>query len=81
MEKKSKLNYELAFKELNSIVKDIEQDNVQLDELSTKIVRANELIAFCKEKLRKTEDEYQKAIVSAKRGLEDLQTEAFEKFN
>jgi exodeoxyribonuclease VII small subunit len=66
MEKKSKLNYELAFKELNSIVKDIEQDNVQLDELSTKIVRANELIAFCKEKLRKTEDEYQKAIEGLK---------------
>ena len=66
MEKKSKLNYELAFKELNSIVKDIEQENVQLDELSTKIVRANELIAFCKEKLRKTEDEYQKAIEGLK---------------
>ena len=66
MEKKSKLNYELAFKELNSIVKDIEQDNLQLDELSTKIVRANELIAFCKEKLRKTEDEYQKAIEGLK---------------
>jgi exodeoxyribonuclease VII small subunit len=66
MEKKSKLNYELAFKELNSIVKDIEQDNVQLDELSAKIVRANELIAFCKERLRKTEEEYQKAIEGLK---------------
>jgi exodeoxyribonuclease VII small subunit len=66
MEKKSKLNYELAFKELNNIVKDIEQDNVQLDELSAKIVRANELIAFCKERLRKTEEEYQKAIEGLK---------------
>ena len=66
MEKKSKLNYEIAFKELNSIVKDIELDNVQLDELSAKIVRANELIAFCKERLRKTEEEYQKAIEGLK---------------
>ncbi len=66
MEKKSKLNYEIAFKELNTIVKDIEQENVQLDELSAKIVRANELIAFCKEKLRKTEEEYQKAIEGLK---------------
>ncbi len=66
MEKKSKLNYELAFKELNTIVKDIEQENVQLDELSAKIVRANELIAFCKERLRKTEEEYQKAIEGLK---------------
>jgi exodeoxyribonuclease VII small subunit len=62
MEKKSKLNYEVAFKELNAIVRDIEQENIQLDELSAKIVRANELIAFCKERLRKTEEEYQKAI-------------------
>jgi exodeoxyribonuclease VII small subunit len=62
MEKKSKLTYEIAFKELNTIVKDIEQENVQLDELSKKITRANELIVFCKEKLRLTEEEYQKAI-------------------
>ena len=62
MEKKLKLTYESAFKELNGIVKDIEQENIQLDELSTKIVRANELIAFCKERLRQTEEEYQKAI-------------------
>lgn len=62
MEKKLKLTYELAFKELNGIVKDIEQENIQLDELSTKIVRANELIAFCKERFRQTEEEYQKAI-------------------
>jgi exodeoxyribonuclease VII small subunit len=62
MEKKSKLSYEVAFKELNAIVKDIEQENIQLDELSSKIVRANELIAFCKDRLRQTEEEYQKAI-------------------
>ena len=62
MEKKSKLSYEVAFKELNAIVKDIEQENIQLDELSNKIVRANELIAFCKDRLRQTEEEYQKAI-------------------
>lgn len=66
MEKKSKLTYELAFKELNGIVKDIEQENVQLDELTGKIIRANELIAFCKERLRQTEEEYQKAIDSLK---------------
>ena len=62
MEKKPKLNYELAFQELSTIVKDIEQENIQLDELSKKIVRANELISFCKDRLRLTEQEYQKAI-------------------
>jgi len=66
MEKKSKLTYESAFTELSAIVKDIEQENVQLDELAKKIVKANELIAFCKERLRLTEEEYQKAIDSLK---------------
>ena len=62
MEKKVKLTYELAFQELSSIVKDIEQENIQLDDLTKKITRANELISFCKERLRQTEEEYQKAI-------------------
>jgi exodeoxyribonuclease VII small subunit len=66
MEKKQQLNYESAYKELSEIVKDIEQENVQLDELSKKISRANELITFCKEKLRLTEEEYQKAIDNLK---------------
>lgn len=66
MDKKSKLTYETAFSELNSIVKDIEQENIQLDKLSKNIIRANELIAFCKERLRQTEEEYQKAIDSLK---------------
>jgi len=66
MDKKSKLTYETAFSELNSIVKDIEQENIQLDELARNIIRANELIAFCKDRLRQTEEEYQKAIDSLK---------------
>jgi exodeoxyribonuclease VII small subunit len=62
MNKKASLNYEIAFSELNKIVRDIEQENVPLDELTKKITRANELIEFCKEKLRKTEEEYKKAM-------------------
>jgi exodeoxyribonuclease VII small subunit len=62
MKKINALNYETAYTELNTIVKDIEQENVPLDELSKKIERANELILFCKERLRITEEEYQKAI-------------------
>lgn len=66
MEKKSKITYESAFKELNDIVRDIEHESVPLDELTKKIERANELIAYCKDKLRLTEEEYQKAIQSLK---------------
>lgn len=62
MNKKATLTYETAYTELSKIVKDIEQENVPLDELAQKITRANELIDFCKERLRLTEDEYKKAI-------------------
>ena len=66
MATKNTLTYESAYKELSSIVKDIEQENVPLDELTKKIERANILIAYCKERLRQTEEEYQKAITQLK---------------
>jgi exodeoxyribonuclease VII small subunit len=66
MATKNTLTYEAAYKELSIIVKDIEQENVPLDELTKKIERANELINFCKEKLRQTEEEYQKAVSQLK---------------
>jgi exodeoxyribonuclease VII small subunit len=66
MATKNTLTYESAYKELSSIVKDIEQENVPLDELTKKIERANTLIAFCKERLRQTEEEYQKVVAQLK---------------
>jgi exodeoxyribonuclease VII small subunit len=66
MATKNTLTYESAYKELSSIVKDIEQENVPLDELTKKIERANILIAYCKERLRQTEEEYQKAVTQLK---------------
>jgi exodeoxyribonuclease VII small subunit len=66
MATKNTLTYESAYKELSSIVKDIEQENVPLDELTKKIERANILIAYCKERLRQTEEEYQKVVTQLK---------------
>ena len=54
MATKNTLTYESAYKELSSIVKDIEQENVPLDELTKKIERANTLIAYCKESIHTT---------------------------
>lgn len=51
------LNYESAFAELQQIVRVLQEDAVSIDELSAKIARAAELIRFCKERLRATEEE------------------------
>ena len=59
---KEKLNYEKAFAELSKIVEEMEGGSIKLDQLKTRIDRANELISFCREQLRSTEDDVNKAI-------------------
>lgn len=50
-------NYESAFKELEEITREIENEAVSVDILSEKVKRASFLIEFCQKKLRQTEDE------------------------
>lgn len=52
-----KLTYEVAYEELQEIVKEIEAGTISVDVLGDKVKRAGELIRFCKEKLFKTEKE------------------------
>ena len=54
------LTYKKAYDELETIVNEIESEEIQLDTLSEKIKRATELIEFCKTKLRTTEEEFEK---------------------
>lgn len=54
------MNYTEAFKELQEIVKQMENADISVDDLSQKIERAGVLIKICKEKLTKTEDEINK---------------------
>jgi exodeoxyribonuclease VII small subunit len=49
-------NYQSAWTELQKIVNDLQGGNVGIDELSAKIERAAELVRFCRERLRSTED-------------------------
>lgn len=49
--------YTSAFEELQMIVSEIESGDISVDELSEKVKRASVLIAICKEKLFKTEDD------------------------
>ncbi len=51
----SEVNYETALNELKSIIQDLQEGNTSVDELAEKSKRAEELIRFCKEKLRATE--------------------------
>jgi exodeoxyribonuclease VII small subunit len=50
-------NYTEAFEELQSIVSEIEQGEISVDELSEKVKRAALLIKICKTKLSTTEED------------------------
>ncbi|MBV6654250.1 MAG: exodeoxyribonuclease VII small subunit [Mameliella sp.] len=51
------ITYEEALIELQETVTQLQDNKISIDELSAKVKRAAELIAFCKEKLRTTEEE------------------------
>jgi len=56
------LKYTEAFEELQSIVNDMEDSKISVDELDSKIKRASELLKICKDKLFKTEENVQKIL-------------------
>jgi exodeoxyribonuclease VII small subunit len=56
------LNYQKAMDELQEISRAIENETIPLDDLAKKVKRASELITYCREKLRSTEDEVNKII-------------------
>lgn len=58
----NKTTYSQAKRELEEIVTAIESNELDVDALTEKVKRASELIAFCKEKLTKTDKELQKII-------------------
>lgn len=55
-------SYSQAKNELEEIVSAIESGDLDVDALTEKVKRAAELIAFCKEKLTKTDKELQKIL-------------------
>ena len=52
--------YEEAFAQLQDIVRKMEQNEFDIDELAVQLKTAQRLIKFCKDKLTKTEQEIQK---------------------
>ena len=57
-----KMKYEDAILELEEIVDKIENADISVDELSTKVKRASELIKVCKDILHKTDEEVQNIL-------------------
>jgi len=55
-------NYTEAFEELQTIVTEIEQGEISVDELSEKVKRASLLIKICKTKLHSTEEDVNKIL-------------------
>ncbi len=59
---KKQLNYNDAIEEIEIIIDKIENQELNIDELSANVKRVAELLTFCKMKLKNTEDEVQKIL-------------------
>lgn len=56
------LTYKEAVLEIETIVKKIEEDDLDVDELSAAVKRATELLRWCKQKLKSTEDDLNQSL-------------------
>ena len=59
---KQEMKYEAAFAELQSIVQRMENDELDIDQLTTQLKRAQELIKLCRDKLTKADEEIKKIL-------------------
>lgn len=60
MEKEIK--YEAAVRQLEDIVNKLENNELDIDELSTELKKAQQLVKLCKDKLTKTDEEIKKIL-------------------
>ena len=56
------IKYESAVHELENIVGKMENDELDIDQLSEQLKRAKELVKMCKDKLTKTDEEIKKLL-------------------
>ena len=59
---KKETKYEEAMAELQDIVRRIENDELDIDQMTAQLKRAQELIKLCKDKLTKTDEEIKKIL-------------------
>ena len=59
---KEELKYEAAMAELQAIVRKMENDELDIDQMAEQLKRAQELIKLCKDKLTKPDAEIKKIL-------------------
>ena len=59
---KKKETYSQAMARLETIVRQVDSNELEVDELGEKIKEANEIIAFCSEKLKKADMEIENML-------------------
>jgi exodeoxyribonuclease VII small subunit len=59
---KEDVKYEAAMAELQAIVRKMENDELDIDQMAEQLKRAQELIKLCKDKLTKTDAEIKKIL-------------------
>ena len=64
MMEEKRQSYKEAMAEIEEIVAKLENNQLDIDELSEKVKRVSELIAYCKSKLHETEEEVEKILKS-----------------
>nr|WP_216655749.1 exodeoxyribonuclease VII small subunit [Xylanibacter muris] len=65
---KEEMKYEEAMAEIESIVRQMENNTLSIDSLGEKLARAQKLIKLCKDKLTKTDKEIKKILEGNKKG-------------
>ena len=56
------LSYKEAITEIETILRSLRKEQNSIDTLSERVARATELIALCREKLRKAENDVNKVL-------------------
>lgn len=56
------MKYEEAVRQLETIVDKLESNELGIDQLSTELKKAQQLIKLCKDKLTKTDEEIRKLL-------------------
>jgi exodeoxyribonuclease VII small subunit len=61
-----KLTYQKALQELENLLQQLENQEIPIDQLADKVKYAYELLQYCQQKLKLTEDELQNRFSTSK---------------
>lgn len=64
MAKRVQMTYDEAAGQIDAILARLRDEQMSVDELAAEVERATGLIAFCRERLRKTEEQVDKIIAT-----------------